>query len=61
VHVSKNLGILFDQLKEKMAGPSSLSLEEAIHSLKPGIYATKETICGNEKPLKNLEETLLRQ
>ena len=58
VHVAKNLGIPFDQLKEKMTGPSSLSLGEAIHSLKPGVDARKETIRGNELALKDMEPTL---
>jgi hypothetical protein len=40
------------QLKEKMTGPSSVSLEEAIHSLKPGVDARKEAIRGNERALK---------
>lgn len=35
VHVSKNLGIPFDQLKAKMTGPNSESLGKAIHDLQP--------------------------
>jgi hypothetical protein len=58
VHVSKNLGIPFGQLKEKVTGPSSLSLGEAIHSLKPGVNARKEAIRGNELAIKDMEQTL---
>ncbi len=46
------------QLKEKMTSPSSLSLEEAIHTLKPGVDARKEPIRGNERALKDMEQTL---
>jgi hypothetical protein len=35
VHVSKNLGIPFDQLKSKMTGPPPLSLGKAITALAP--------------------------
>jgi hypothetical protein len=35
VHVSNNLGIPFDQLKSKMAGPPPESLGQAIHALQP--------------------------
>jgi len=46
------------QLKEKMTGPSSVSLEEAIHSLKPGVDARNEAIRGNERALKDMVQTL---
>jgi len=46
------------QLKEKMTGPSRVSREEAIHSLKPGVDARKEAIRGNERALKDMEQTL---
>jgi hypothetical protein len=36
-HVSKNLGIPFDQLKAKMTGPNAESLGKAIHDLRPGL------------------------
>jgi hypothetical protein len=39
-----------------MTSPStSLSLEEAIHSLKSGVDAGKEAIRGNERALKDME------
>jgi len=47
-----------NQLKEKMTGLSSVSLEEAIHSLKPGFDARKEAIRGNERSLKDMKQTL---
>jgi|SRR5438132_3206431 len=37
LHVSKNLGISFDQLKAKMTGSNSMSLGQAIHALKPNL------------------------
>ena len=58
VHVSKNLGIPFDPLKEKLTGSSRTSLGEAIHSLTPSVDATKEAIRANELALKDIEETL---
>jgi len=42
VHVSKNLGIPFDQLKAKMVGPPAESLGKAIHELKPSADAKAE-------------------
>jgi hypothetical protein len=39
VHVSKNLGIPFDQLKAKMTGPPPLSLGKAITALDPSANA----------------------
>jgi hypothetical protein len=35
LHVSKDLGIPFDQLKAKLTGPGAESLGKAIHDLKP--------------------------
>jgi hypothetical protein len=58
VHVSKNLGIPFGQLKEKVTGSSSLSLGESIQSLKPDVDARKEAIRGNELAIKDMEQTL---
>src|SRR6184192_2166897 len=37
LHVSKNLGIPFDQLKAKMTGSTPMSLGQAIHALKPNM------------------------
>jgi hypothetical protein len=42
VHVSKNLGIPFDQLKAQMTGSSPKSLGAAIHTLKPDADASGE-------------------
>lgn len=39
VHVSKNLGIPFDQLKAKMTGPNAESLGKAIQQLAPNADA----------------------
>jgi hypothetical protein len=43
LHVSKNLGIPFDQLKADMTGSNPKSLGQAIEALKPGTDASKAT------------------
>ena len=60
VHVSKNLGIPFDDLKAKMTGANAVSLGRAIHELKPTANAkeaakeasrqAKQDIAGSEPP-----------
>src|SRR4051794_12264930 len=42
VHVSKNLGIPFDQLKTQMSGPNAKSLGAAIHTLNPDADASAQ-------------------
>jgi hypothetical protein len=42
LHVSKNVGIPFDQLKTEMTGSNHRSLGQAIETLKPNADATKE-------------------
>src|SRR5207302_217869 len=37
LHVSKDLGIPFDQLKAKMTGSDPMPLGQAIHALKPNM------------------------
>jgi hypothetical protein len=51
VHVSKNLGIPFDQLKAKMTGPPPLSLGKAITALDPSANA-KTALKQAEKQAK---------
>jgi hypothetical protein len=51
VHVSKNLGIPFDQLKTKMTGPPPLSLGKAITALDPSANA-KTALKQAEKQAK---------
>ena len=41
LHVSKNLGIPFADLKAKMTGPESVSLGKAIQELKPGMESSE--------------------
>ena len=41
-HVSHNLGIPFDQLKDRVTGANATSLGQAIHQLKPGANADVE-------------------
>ena len=60
VHVSKDLGIPFDDLKAKMTGSNAFSLGKAIHELKPSVNATeaakeanrqaKQEIAGSKSP-----------
>jgi len=42
IHVSKNLGISFDDLKTKMTGDKAESLGKSIHDLKPDVDAKAE-------------------
>lgn len=42
VHVSRNLGIQFGDLKARVTGPEPLSLGQAIAELKPGVRADAE-------------------
>lgn len=51
VHVSKNLGIPFDQLKAKMTGPPPESLGKAIQQLQPSANA-KAAVKTAEKQAK---------
>ena len=51
VHVSKNLGIPFDQLKTKMTGPPPMSLGKAITALAPTANA-KSALKTAEKQAK---------
>jgi hypothetical protein len=51
VHVSKNLGIPFDQLKATMTGPPPMSLGKAIHTLAPTANA-KTALKTAEKQAK---------
>lgn len=42
LHVSKNLGIPFSDLKAKMTGPDPMTLGEAIRDLRPSANAASE-------------------
>jgi hypothetical protein len=55
VHVSHNLGIPFDQLKAKMLAPSSQSLGQAIHDLKPTANAKAETKKAESEARQDLD------
>ena len=69
VHVSKNLGIDFNELKTRMTGSSSESLStsenlgtskslgKAIRELRPDVNASKEVRKANKQASKDLEET----
>jgi len=54
-HVSRNLGIPFDQLKSEMMNGSSLG--QAIHKLKPNVDSRKKAIKANEQALHDMEES----
>ena len=69
VHVSKNLGIDFNELKTRMTGSSSESLStsenlgtskslgKAIRELRPDVNASKEVRKANRQASKDLKET----
>jgi len=59
LHVSKNLGIPFSDLKSKMTGSNPASLGQAIHDLKPNLSETdaqKEAVKA-EKQARTTEKT----
>ncbi len=57
-HVSKNLGINFDELKNEMTNPDSpKSLGKAIRQLRPDVSAWKESRRANKQAKKDLKET----
>ncbi len=55
VHVSKNLGIPFDDLKAKMTGPNAVSLGKAIHELKPDVNAKESAKEANRQAKQDME------
>ncbi len=57
LHVSRNLGIPFNQLKAKMTGPHPLSLGNAIRELKPNMSEkdTREAARRAERQAKDTE------
>ena len=57
VHVSKNLGIPFDQLKAKMIGPPSESLGKAIQALDPNANAKSAAKLAEKQAHQDLEST----
>jgi len=58
VHVSKNLGIPFDELKYQMTDPDSpKSLGKAIRQLRPDASSRREARKANKQAKKDLKET----
>ena len=57
VHVSKNLGIPFEDLKSKMTGSGSESLGKAIHQLKPDADAKSEAKKAKKQADNDLRES----
>lgn len=57
-HVSHNLNIPFEQMKEKMMAGKSLG--QAIHELRPDVNAREEAIRANEQALRDMEESFGR-
>jgi hypothetical protein len=57
VHVSKDLGIPFDQLKAKLTGPNSESLGKAIQDLKPGVDAKAALKVAEKEAKADLKST----
>jgi hypothetical protein len=57
VHVAKNLGIPFDQLKTKMMGPPKESLGKAIHDLKPAANSREEARKAEKQAKRDMDDT----
>ncbi len=57
IHVSKNLGIPFDDLKAKTTGSGAVSLGKAIHELKPDANAKAEVKKANQQAKQDLNKT----
>lgn len=57
VHVSKNLGIPFDQLKAKMTGPNAESLGKAIQQLAPTADAKAALKTAEQQAKADLKST----
>jgi hypothetical protein len=57
VHVSKNLGIPFDQLKAAMIGPPKESLGKAVQQLDPGANAKAAVKTAEKQAHQDLEST----
>lgn len=57
VHVSKNLGIPFDQLKSTMLGPPAESLGKAIKTLDPNANTKSALKTANKQAHQDLENT----
>lgn len=56
-HVAHNLDIPFDLLKERMTGPSPVSLGKAIKELKPDVNARAEVKKAKKQADKDLKES----
>jgi len=57
VHVSKDLGIPFDQLKATMTGPPPQKLGQAIHTLDPSANAKAAAKTAEKEAHQDLEST----
>lgn len=58
LHVSRNLGIPFADLKAAMTGPRSLSLGQAIHQLRPSANAETATTTAEHEATADLHVTV---
>ncbi len=57
IHVSHNLGISFNDLKDKMTGSNSERLGKAIHELKPDVNAKAEAKKGEKQASQDLSRS----
>ena len=57
VHVSKNLGISFSDLKSTMLGPPPESLGKCIQDMKPGVNAKAEVKKAQKQAHDDIEDT----
>jgi hypothetical protein len=60
VHVANNLGIPFDQLKNKLVGTGSESLGKAIHDLRPDINGKAEAKKAHKQADADISESETR-
>jgi hypothetical protein len=57
VHVSKNLGVPFEDLKVKLTGLDSEKLGKAIHELKPDVNAKAEAKKANKQAKQDIKDS----
>ena len=57
VHVSRNLGIPFDDLRARVTGPDAVSLGKAVKELKPEVNSGAEVKKAKAQAKRDLKET----
>lgn len=57
IHVCDNIGIPFEELKDKLTGANAEKLGQAIHDLKPEVDAKAEVKKAHKQAKKDIAET----